>query len=537
MPRWARGWPEALKARAARYALQLWLGPFLEEPLRLEQLGLDLRGGTGSLRELRLRAAAVDELLAGAGVPLELREGGLGAVTVTVPWAQLGSEPVRLRLQRLRLVLRPRPPGSPGPGSPPPGGSQQGRDPPQEPPPLEGLEALAVTIDTVLRRLQVLLEDTELRLELPPRPGGGPGGALELHLPRVEYEDSGGGGGPPAVLHKGLRLCDLRLLWQELPPAWAQVPVSPPVLAALLPGPSELSLRLKQNENVPGPGVELEGKVGALHLLLPPPLLGILRGLLGALDPPGPPPCGRSRPLGPQDLALIERELSRGLRGGRDPPSPPGGDPDSELFYSMTGSLGGGDSAAPPEETPTGSPSPSPAGSPRNRRPSPHSCAPPGRGPPFRGSLRLQVTLGTVTALLPELGGAPSPAHQRLWAELCHGHAQPAWDHALPFPHLRLCAGGAQLCLSRGGAGGPRGGLSLARLELQEELPGAEPDRIQVLRFPAPPDASPAPAQPVLRLRWGPPGPAPPGAPPLPKPPLTPAPPRAPPPRWSWGCS
>ncbi|XP_054374269.1 autophagy-related protein 2 homolog A-like [Molothrus ater] len=510
MPRWARGWPEALKARAARYALQLWLGPFLEEPLRLEQLGLDLRGGTGSLRELRLRAAvsgditggitgitgtgAVDELLAGAGVPLELREGGLGAVTVTVPWAQLGSEPVRLRLQRLRLVLRPREShrgtrarrGPQGRGRPPRGGSQQGRDPPQEPPPLEGLEALAVTIDTVLRRLQVLLEDTKLRLELPPRPGGGPGGALELHLPRVEYEDSGGGGGPPAVLHKGLRLCDLRLLWQELPPAWAQVPVSPPVLAALLPGPSELSLRLKQNENVPGPGVELEGKVGALHLLLPPPLLGILRGLLGALDPPGPPPCGRSRPLGPQDLALIERELSRGLRGGRDPPSPPGGDPDSELFYSMTGSLGGGDSAAPPEETPTGSPSPSPAGSPRNRRPSPHSCAPPGRGPPFRGSLRLQVTLGTVTALLPELGGAPSPAHQRLWAELCHGHAQPAWDHALPFPHLRSCV--------------------------------SPPPRM-----PAPPPPSPCSASA--------------GAPPAPPPPGPRPCPRAPPPRWSWGCS
>ncbi|NXT97018.1 ATG2A protein, partial [Buphagus erythrorhynchus] len=108
MPRWGWGWPEALKARAARYALQRWLGPFLEEPLRLEQLGLDLRGGTGSLRELRLRAAAVDELLAEAGAPLELREGGVGAVTVTVPWAALGTEPVRLRLSHLRLVLRPR---------------------------------------------------------------------------------------------------------------------------------------------------------------------------------------------------------------------------------------------------------------------------------------------------------------------------------------------------------------------------------------------------------------------------------------------
>ncbi|NWY22495.1 ATG2A protein, partial [Aphelocoma coerulescens] len=169
MPRWARGWPEALKARAARYALQRWLGPFLEEPLRLEQLGLDLRGGTGTLRELRLRAAAVDELLAGAGAPLELREGSVGAVTVNVPWAALGTEPVRLRLSHLRLVLRPRQPGTPGPGSPRPGELQQGRDTPPEPPPLEGLEALALTIDTVLRRLQVLLDEAELRVELPPQ--------------------------------------------------------------------------------------------------------------------------------------------------------------------------------------------------------------------------------------------------------------------------------------------------------------------------------------------------------------------------------
>ncbi|NXT37818.1 ATG2A protein, partial [Pelecanoides urinatrix] len=92
MRRWASGWPEALKARAARYALERSLGPFLEERLRLEQLSLDLRGGTGTLRHLRLRAAAVDEVLAAAGAPLELREGCLDAVTVTVPWAALGSQ-------------------------------------------------------------------------------------------------------------------------------------------------------------------------------------------------------------------------------------------------------------------------------------------------------------------------------------------------------------------------------------------------------------------------------------------------------------
>lgn len=44
--------------------------------------------------------------------------------------------------------------------------------------------------------------------------------------------------------------------------------------------------------------VELEGNVGALHLLLPPPLLGTLQGLLGALDPPGESPPNHTTPGG-----------------------------------------------------------------------------------------------------------------------------------------------------------------------------------------------------------------------------------------------
>ncbi|XP_074786316.1 autophagy-related protein 2 homolog A-like [Athene noctua] len=401
MRRWAPAWPEALKARAARYALERSLGPFLEERLRLEQLSLDLRGGTGTLRDLRLQAAAVDEVLAEAGAPLELQEGCVSAVTVTVPWAALGSRPCHLRVTGLRLALCPRQQGGSGPGPPPSGRQKLGRGPPPEPPPFEGLEALALTIDGVLRRLRVELEDTVLRVELPPG-GAQPGVALELRVPWLEYQDEGGlDGGPPAVLHKGLRLRDLRLFCQELPPPRDPPEEAPPPRAGgVQPGPSELALRLKQKEALPGPTVEAEGRVGALLLVLPPPLL---RALLGALGPPdpGPPPSGRSRPLGPRDLELLEQELSRCLRGGRDPPSPPGGDPDSELFYSMTGSLGG-DSAPP-----SASPPPSPAVSPWRWAPSPQSSAPPGWCPPHRGGVRLRVTLGTVMAALPRGGVAP----------------------------------------------------------------------------------------------------------------------------------
>ncbi|NWV77115.1 ATG2B protein, partial [Dasyornis broadbenti] len=213
---------------------------------------------------------------------------------------------------------------------------------------------------------------------------------------------------------------DLRLLWQELPPAWAQVPVAPPVLGGLLPGPSELWLRLKQNEALPGPAVELEGKVGALHLLLPPSLLGTLRGLLGALDPPGDSPDHTLCPSSP-----------RAVPGAATPPPtalPPQVSPGGPQWWGspIPGCLWG----SPIPRVPLGVPTPGGAvgGS---------LTLWPGRGPPWHGGLRVQVTLGTVTAVLPEEGGAPCVSHERLWAELCDGHTHPAWDHALPFPHLR----------------------------------------------------------------------------------------------------
>ncbi|XP_057260258.1 basic proline-rich protein-like, partial [Pezoporus wallicus] len=132
------------------------------------------------------------------------------------------------------------------------------------------------------------------------------------------------------------------------------------------------------------------------------------------------------------------------------------------------------------------------------------------QGPPRPGGgCRLRVTLGTVTLALPQPGWAPPPGdEQLLWGVLGGGHA-------LPIPHLRLQLGGAQGGLELGGAGGPRGHLGVARMELTEELPGAEPHRLQVLRFPP---ASP-PTQPCLRLRYGPPAPPGPGEPPLKEPP------------------
>lgn len=461
MRRWAAAWPGALKARAARYALERSLGPFLEERLRLEQLSLDLRRGTGQLTALRLRAAAVDAELCRASVPLELLEGCVAAVAVSVPWAALGTEPCSLHVSGLRLALRPRPGGAAGSDPPPDVTPETTMEPPPEPPPLEGLEALALTIDTVLRQLRVTLEDTVLRLEQLPE-GGRAGAALEIRMERLQYEDEGGvGAGPPPVLRKRLRIGTVRLYCQELPHC---APPGPLVQVGFSPGPSDVALRLKQNAALPGPKVDVEGTVGALHLLLPPPLLGVLGGLLGALGAhePDPPRGGQSRPMGPRDLQLIERELSRQMR---DPPpqeNPPGDE--DEMFYSMSASVG--DSAAPPGENRP----PTPGGSPHHRPPPTHSSAPPGRVPPWRGGAWLRLTLGTVTAALPYEGPPPPPppaAAQRFFAHVGLGGggggggersgAPPPPTRlearSAPPPHQAVCGGGPG---SRGGGG--RGG-------------------------------------------------------------------------------
>lgn len=85
---------------------------------------------------------------------------------------------------------------------------------------------------------------------------------------------------------------------------------------------------------------------GSLGDGTPPRWVGPRPGRLRTAEP-GPPPAGRSRsrPLGPQDLEVIERELSRCLRGG-DSHGPPGEDPDSgeapQVLGGMTvGALGG----------------------------------------------------------------------------------------------------------------------------------------------------------------------------------------------------
>ncbi|KAI7801585.1 putative autophagy-related protein 2-like protein A, partial [Triplophysa rosa] len=380
--RWLFPWSGSIKKRACRYLLQHYLGHFLEERLSLDQLSLDLYNGSGVIREINLDAWAVNEFLESLGAPLEIVEGFVSSISVTIPWAALVTDHCTLEVTGLQITCRPKYRMS---GS----WDSQGwsscmtssmqlaqeclKDPPEaseEPPaPLEGLEMFAQTIETVLRRIKVTFLDTIVRVEHHPLDAE-TGVALEMRIKRVDYCDEAVRDSsqtvpvdihqPPAFLHKILQLNSVQLLYETLGGSQglihsdvmvgsregmkkadekdeegedvddASKPSQPlhhtqkppePLLIGQCSGFIETTVKIKQNEMLPGPKFELDGKVGCLHLLLSPSQVTRLTDLLSALcietsegsRGGGVSGGGVSRPLGSDDLRLIEEDLSKQL--------------------------------------------------------------------------------------------------------------------------------------------------------------------------------------------------------------------------------
>ncbi|XP_076877879.1 autophagy-related protein 2 homolog A [Brachyhypopomus gauderio] len=366
MSRWLFPWSGSIKKRACRYLLQHYLGHFLEERLSLEQLSLDLYNGSGVIKEINLDVWAVNELLGSLGAPLEIVEGFVRSIAVTIPWAALVTDHCTLEVTGLQITCRPKYRTS---GS----WDSQGwsscmtssmqlaqeclKDPPEaseEPPaPLEGLEMFAQTIETVLRRIKVTFLDTIVRIEHQPFDAE-TGVALEMHIKRLEYCDEAVRDSsqtvpvdihqPPAFLHKILHLTSVQLLYETIGGSQGLIPEdaggsegddeedsaprplrlhSGPLLIGSCSGFMETTVKIKQNDMLPGPKLELDGKVGCLHLLLSPAQIVHLTDLLTALcietegssnsRGAGLGAGGHSRPLGSDDLRLIEEDLSKQL--------------------------------------------------------------------------------------------------------------------------------------------------------------------------------------------------------------------------------
>uniref|UniRef100_A0A8C7PAA3 Autophagy related 2A n=1 Tax=Oncorhynchus mykiss TaxID=8022 RepID=A0A8C7PAA3_ONCMY len=277
MSRWLFPWSGSIKKRACRYLLQHYLGHFLQERLSLEQLSLDLYNGSGVIKEINIDVWAVNEHLESLGAPFEIVDGFVSSIEVTIPWSDLVTDHCTLVISGLQITCRPKYRSSGGLDS-------QGwstcmtssmqlaqeclKDPPEaseEPPaPLEGLEMFAQTIETVLRRIKVTLLDTIVRIEHQPL-NMETGIALEVHIKRLEYCDEAVRDPsqtvpvdihqPPAFLHKILQLSSVQLLYETTGGPQGPLTVQQPLLIGSCSGFMETTVKIKQNDMLPGPKV------------------------------------------------------------------------------------------------------------------------------------------------------------------------------------------------------------------------------------------------------------------------------------------
>ncbi|XP_054846840.1 autophagy-related protein 2 homolog A [Eublepharis macularius] len=366
MSRWFFPWSSSIKKRACRYLLQHYLGHFLEERLGLEQLSLDLYAGAGRLSRIHLDVWSVNEFLESVGAPLEIVDGFIDSIAVTIPWSALVTENCTVEVSGLQITCRPKY-RSAATGSESQSWAscmttsmqlaqeclkEQAEEPSDTPQPLEGLEMFAQTIETVLRRIEVTFLDTVVRIEH--TPSGGQGSvALEVHIKRLDYCDEAVKDPgqvlpvnihqPPAFVHKILQLSGILLYFEEFTDgggdSGVRVPspvpkeaaessssqreeeaASPLLQIGSCSGYTEMRIKLKQNEAFPGPKLELDGKMGSLHLLLSPPQILHLLDLVSSLNLSESgvlkEQLSKSRPLDSEDLKLIEQDLSQQLHSG-----------------------------------------------------------------------------------------------------------------------------------------------------------------------------------------------------------------------------
>ncbi|XP_053224319.1 autophagy-related protein 2 homolog A isoform X2 [Podarcis raffonei] len=369
MSRWFFPWSSSIKKRACRYLLQHYLGHFLEERLGLEQLSLDLYAGAGKLSRIHLDVWSVNEFLESVGAPLEIVDGFIDSIAVTIPWSALVTENCTVEVSGLQITCRPKY-RTAAPGSESQSWAscmttsmqlaqeclkEQAEEPSDTPQPLEGLEMFAQTIETVLRRIEVTFLDTVIRVEHVP--SGSQGSvALEMHIKRLDYCDEAvkePGQAitvdihqPPPFVHKILQLSGVLLYYEEFAGgAGGHMPSSPVPKGAAessesqaeeaeeeeaspssllqigsCSGYTEMRIKLKQNEAFPGPKLELDGKMGSLHLLLAPQQILYLLDLLSSLNFSESSllqeQLSKSRPLDSEDLKLIEQDLSQQLHSG-----------------------------------------------------------------------------------------------------------------------------------------------------------------------------------------------------------------------------
>ncbi|KAK3609284.1 hypothetical protein CHS0354_037995 [Potamilus streckersoni] len=389
-------WKDFVKKRACRYLLQHYLGQFLKEKLTLDQLSIDLYNGTGTISNLVLDVEALNDNLDSLSIPLEIIDGFVNRISVSVPWGSLVHDSTQVEIHGLELTLKPKqryhnvaPLGEMFCSMSMTSSLQLAqhcleseKDPVEKQmagtEKIEGVQKFAQMIDLVLTKIKVTLMDTVVRLEHIPT-ASEKGVALEVRIKRIDFFDellktrtsegtSVDGGHrnsceSSGIANKNLHIEGLQIFFDEInnvkakqkhsmgpmpelsvnmcasvigsfledPPKnesrqSSALPSnnSDPVLVAIVTGQQELKLKLKQNDTLQGPKLNLNCQFGSLYILLSPRQLhGILElasGLAAPVSSVSSPRRDRgtkSRPMTMEDQKRVEMDLQNQMLTNR----------------------------------------------------------------------------------------------------------------------------------------------------------------------------------------------------------------------------
>ncbi|XP_047132306.1 autophagy-related protein 2 homolog B isoform X1 [Hydra vulgaris] len=334
---WYFPWSESIKKRACRYLLQHYLGDFLKEKLDLDQLTVDLYNGKGTVTNILLDVWALNEMLSNAGVALELVDGFISSISVSVPWKALLNDSCELEIHGLNLTFVQKQKMTRGnlfdstyswssmsmttsiqlaqECLRQESNANSNVDTGQ----FEGLEAFAQTIESVLARVRLTFIDTKIRFENVPVDAS-TGIGIELNIDRIDYWDLSHEEvaqdtsrqhsvyEPVAVAIKSFQIAGLVMIMDEFPKhcrtrlrealteeekiqqesflrggSNSNPDLLPRVRFLSSCGKQTVKMKFKQNDALPGPKVDIEYSLAALNVFLSPRQLHLLVNALSRM--------------------------------------------------------------------------------------------------------------------------------------------------------------------------------------------------------------------------------------------------------------
>ncbi|KAL5272819.1 hypothetical protein ACHWQZ_G000851 [Mnemiopsis leidyi] len=364
-------WSDSIKTRLCRFLLHHYIGHYLEEKLSLDQMSIELYAGKGTIHNVALNTETLNDLLDQLNLPFEITEGFIGRVSIDVPWQALVSSSTNVEVEGLEITVQPKHYCATVTTSMMDSVRNMTSSlvlaqhvmEEEVDTKLEGLEAFAHMIESVLSRVTCSFSNTAIRLQ---SRDTSIGVRLELVIDKINYfdereqdtthsptEEDSNKYIPTSIAHKVILWSGIKIRVSESPPnnhlfsyfnesdeereeeSPAQNP-EPNVIAKFL-GEQQIKIHLKINDQLPGPKLDMECNVGSIHAMLSPHNVHILSDLIQSINTTLSDIRKEATPLRCQrmsndDFAKLEQELhSTHLRGR----GMSGDGYESDFFYSM----------------------------------------------------------------------------------------------------------------------------------------------------------------------------------------------------------